>query len=138
MTADPTDVKPRLVFRETGLFVPFTLPVAWARADFLSENSRNGHFVKAAATRQVKTAVKLMAHGKPRMKRAVARITFVSSDMRRRDADNLAVLGKACLDACVSAGLLPDDSFHFVPATVQHIVKGDEKALIFELIEVDG
>lgn len=36
-------------------------------------------------------------------------------DRRRRDADNLAAVVKAVLDAVVREGLLPDDSWRYVP-----------------------
>lgn len=49
------------------------------------------------------------------MERAEVTLHWLIPDRRRRDADNMAPTLKACQDALVAAGVLPDDGWEHVP-----------------------
>jgi len=73
-------------------------------------SARNSMFqsVKKAAWAMIRNA------RVPALSRVTVLLVFDPPDRRRRDADNLAGALKACCDAMVAAGVVPDDSSRYV------------------------
>jgi hypothetical protein len=68
---------------------------------------RNATLKKAAWAMAVKTKI-------PALERASLLVEYQPPDARPRDADNLALAAKACLDGIVAASVLPSDSSEYV------------------------
>jgi Holliday junction resolvase RusA-like endonuclease len=67
--------------------------------------------------------------------KVVLRLTFVTGDQRRRDADNLMAAAKPALDALTSAEIIKDDdSKHLTIGEVE--IKSDKDSLPKTLIEI--
>jgi len=92
-----------------------TLP---AGIPLLSLNQRLHWAACNRATQSLKKAAWAMAlqAKAPSLQRAEITIEYQPPDRRRRDPDNLAPSGKACIDGLVLAGVLPDDSSAHVTA----------------------
>ena len=78
----------------------------------LTLNSRQHWAVKARETRVVRATAALLArkHRIPPLARCEVLLTYYPRDRRRRDADNLVGLLKACCDGLVDARVVPDDT----------------------------
>jgi Holliday junction resolvase RusA-like endonuclease len=91
--------------REFTIELPAGLPVP-------NLNDR-AHWAKSAAlTRDLKKTAWAMALQArvPALQRAEITVEYQPPGSRRRDPDNLAPAGKACIDGLVAAGVLPDDN----------------------------
>ena len=92
------------------------VPLPWTKPP-LSQNDRQHHHVKAklvsAALGEARQAIR--TRGLPPVAGANVTLHYRVADKRRRDADNLAVVLKVCLDALVAEGVLPDDSWVHCP-----------------------
>lgn len=99
-----------------------TVKLPWFRPP-LSQNDRQHHHVKAklvaAALGQARQAIREQGL-KPRTGANVT-LHYRVGDKRRRDADNLAIVLKVCLDALVLEEVIPDDSWVHVPHSGQTI-----------------
>ena len=89
-----------------------------AGLELLSANGREHWARRNRITQSLKKAAWAMAlqARTPRLERADITITYQPPDRRRRDPDNLAPSGKACIDGIVLAGVLPDDNSAHVAA----------------------
>lgn len=97
-----------------------TVDLPWKRPP-LTGNDR-GH-TRFSPFRRVKAEALVMiraAHLDP-IGAACVTLHWRIPDRRRRDADNLGPTLKACQDALVEAGVLPDDSWQHVPAATCRI-----------------
>lgn len=92
------------------------IPLPWTRQP-LSQNDRGSwhgkHRVTQAAIVQAGAAIR--AAGVQPITGARVILHLWAKDRRRRDTDNLAPTLKACMDALVDEGILPDDSWVHVP-----------------------
>lgn len=90
------------------------VPLPWARPP-LSGNDR-GHTRYSPFTRVKGEAQVAIRAAKLRpVVGANVTLVWLIPDRRRRDADNMAATLKACQDALVAEGVLPDDSWVHVP-----------------------
>lgn len=90
--------------RETTLALPPGLPL-------LNANQRLHWAVKNRRAQDLKRAAWAASKNGKVLSTDKASITveYQPPDRRRRDADNLAPTGKACIDGLVLAGVIPDD-----------------------------
>jgi crossover junction endodeoxyribonuclease RusA len=81
------------------------------RVHLLTANQRLHWAQKAARNRIIRTRAKVAAQTCS-FSYPAAKVTVLVGypDNRRRDVHNLMPTVKACIDGCVDAGLLPDDS----------------------------
>lgn len=105
MNAEPT---------AEGPLTPFTgtihIPIATMTGNPLSLNSRAHWGAKAAATKRWRSFAAMHADRYPELPYVDVTLTWVVSDRRRRDEDNLYPLLKALCDGLVDAGVVPDDT----------------------------
>jgi crossover junction endodeoxyribonuclease RusA len=87
----------------------WTLTLPWTSPP-LTLNGRDHWAVKARKTRQARDATRLLAHGIPPLACCQVLLTYFPPDARRRDADNLVALLKACCDGLADAGVVRDDT----------------------------
>jgi len=80
-------------------------------ANLLTANQRMHHHERARIVRILRRAAADAAasQGAPRLERAHIVVHVAWPDRRRRDAHNLYVTAKACIDGLVDYGLIPDD-----------------------------
>jgi crossover junction endodeoxyribonuclease RusA len=87
----------------------------------LSLNDRSHWRSKAAKTAEVRNTVKLLVRGVKPAGRVAILLTYVPRDRRRRDRTNLVATYKACVDGCVDAGVIPDDTPEFLDELMPEI-----------------
>jgi hypothetical protein len=94
------------------------IPLPWTTPP-LAQNDRQHWATKARAFGAAKTTARwaIRAAKVPRIVGAVVTLHYRVPDMRVRDSDGPAPTLKACLDALVAEGVLPDDSWVCVPAS---------------------
>lgn len=94
-----------------------TVPLPWQRPPLTGNRTRGNPQARA---REVKAALEAArcairaAHLEP-VAAADVTLHLRMPDRRRRDADGLFPTLKACIDALVLEGVLPDDSWRYVP-----------------------
>lgn len=95
-----------------------TIPLPWT-APPVSQNDRQHHHVKAKAVARALAEARLAirAAGIEPIVGAVITLHYRVPDLRRRDADNLAVVLKVCQDALVAEGVIPRDDWVHVPSS---------------------
>jgi crossover junction endodeoxyribonuclease RusA len=77
----------------------------------LSLNDRTHWRVKAKHTADIRAWIREWAwHHVPACSVTDVTLHYVPRDARRRDADNLVPILKACCDGLVDAGVVPDDT----------------------------
>lgn len=77
----------------------------------LSLNDRTHWRVKAKHTADIRAWIREWAwHHVPACSATEVELHYVPRDARRRDADNLVPILKACCDGLVDAGVVPDDT----------------------------
>ena len=77
----------------------------------LSLNDRTHWRVKAKHTADIRAWIREWAwHYVPPCSATEVELHYVPRDARRRDADNLVPILKACCDGLVDAGVVPDDT----------------------------
>jgi Holliday junction resolvase RusA-like endonuclease len=105
----------------------------------LSPNKRLHHIPVYKAKRAAKEEMMwlVLEHGVPKepMQKARIDITFVASDKRRRDLDNLFASMKPYIDGLVEVGLLWDDSADRVTYTIRYEL-GEKPNTIISIQEV--
>lgn len=91
---------------------PVVIHLAISRDILLTSNQRLNRWEKARRTRAIRDMANVMCrYTRARlMQAATLEVVVKWPDHRRRDAANLEPTGKAAIDGCVDAGLLPDDS----------------------------
>lgn len=103
----------------------------------LTLNARQHHIVRAkqvAAIRREAAEVIALADV-PALEHVTTWIEYSPKDLRRRDPINLIPMLKACEDAIVDCGIVPDDNPLYVRSAMPEIVgKNDLKRGIFWLI----
>lgn len=100
-----------------------TIRLPW-EAPPLNQNDRRQHMAKARAVKAVIDACRYAIRAQkpqPITEPVVFTIHYRMPNRIRRDCDNLAHLGKACLDAVVLEGVLPADDFRYVTRTAQEL-----------------
>lgn len=108
--------------RRWQIELPFTRP--------LSLNHRVHYMVRAKATAEVRAAAAEVVElaGVPPLTHLRSWIEYSPRDQRRRDPINLIPTLKACEDALVDAGVVPDDNPEFVESVMPKILpKNDER-----------
>lgn len=94
------------------------IPLPWTSPP-VSQNDRQHHHVKAKAVARALAEARLAiraAQVEP-IVGAVVTLHYRVPDLRRRDADNLAVVLKVCQDALVAEGVIPRDDWVHVPSS---------------------
>ena len=94
------------------------IPLPWTSPP-VSQNDRQHHHVKAKAVARALAEARLAiraAQVEP-IVGAVVTLHYRVPDLRRRDADNLAVVLKVCQDALVAEGVIPRDDWIHVPSS---------------------
>lgn len=102
--------------RSWRILLPFSRP--------LSLNHRMHYMVRAKLTREVRAAAGevITEAGIPPIERLRAWIEYEPRDKRRRDPINLIPTLKACEDALVDCGVVPDDNPEFVESVMPKIL----------------
>ena len=105
----------------------------------LSPNKRLHHMpvylAKRSAKYEMRWLVKELGVPKEPMQKARIDITFVASDKRRRDLDNLFASMKPYIDGLVEVGLLWDDSADRVTYAIRYEL-GEKPNTIISIQEV--
>lgn len=119
-----------------------TIGLPWPKPP-LSQNDRDerkrGGARKIAEVKE-QARLSIRAARVPPMTAANVTLHYRVPDMRRRDADNLAVLLKACQDALVDCGIIPRDDWVHVPSATCRIhppTKGQQGAMWLTLSHPD-
>ena len=102
----------------------------------LHANKKWNHWApKAAMVKSVRLATKLQAHRIPDLGKCEVTLTWIVTDHRVRDVDNLWPLVKACCDGLVDAEVAKDDRPEFMvkPAPIIRWVPKSEGPARFEL-----
>lgn len=123
----------------------FTLPLPYGRRLPLSANQarstthfRTQHKVKLGVHADIATIA--AAHKVPALAGADLLLTWQLPNRVRRDADSLSWLLKACADALVVAGVLPDDNWRHVQDMTMRVlppVKDMEGEMTLTITERD-
>lgn len=102
-----------------------TIPLPWLRPPATSNQRGNWRADaprRKAARDGARWAIRARASSLPKLTPPIAfTIHWQIPDAITRDADGLALTGKACLDACVDERLIPGDSWRIVRLTAQTI-----------------
>lgn len=105
----------------------YTLPLPYGRRLPLTANQarsrahyRTQHRVKLEVHADVATLV--AAHRIPPLAGADLLLTWRLPDRVRRDCDGMTWVLKACSDALVRAGVLPDDDWRYVRETTMRVI----------------
>ena len=102
---------------------PVTIPLPWGRPPLTGNRTRGNPYARA---KEVDDAFRIasfaicQAGPRPTVGANVT-LHYRPKDRRRRDADGMFPTLKACLDALVKTGVLPDDSWVHVPAATCRI-----------------
>lgn len=118
----------------------YEIPLPWPKPP-LAQNDRQHHMVKARAFAKAKAeaVAAIQAAVIPPIVGADVTLHYQVPNRIRRDSDGPAPTLKACLDALVAAGVLPDDSWVHVPRSGHEIhppVKGEPGRVWLELADV--
>ena len=98
------------------------IPLPWDKPPLTGNRTRGNPYARAAEVKRAKTDAEWAFDGPiPAIVGAEVTLHYRPKDRRRRDADGLAPTLKVCLDALVSSGVLPDDSWVHVPAATCRI-----------------
>lgn len=89
--------------RDHIIRLPYTKPP-------LSLNDRKHWRAKAKITADIRRHVAEQSQAIPACSASEVWLHYVPRDGRRRDADNLVPILKACCDGLVDAGVVPDDT----------------------------
>ena len=89
------------------IVLPWTKPL-------LNLNSRQHWAAKARDTDAVRSVTALLCRDVAKADKVRVLLTYTPRDKRRRDADNLVGMLKACCDGIVDAGVVPDDTPEFM------------------------
>lgn len=104
----------------------WTIRLPWQRPP-LSLNDRSHWRTKAAMTAEVRQTTKLLLRGggwEPADRVAII-LTYYPADNRRRDRTNIVATYKACVDGCVDAGVIPDDTPEYLDEHMPVIARAD-------------
>ena len=98
------------------------IPLFW-KAPPVTQNDRQHHHVKARAVARALAEARLAIRAARVTPILGANVTlhYRVPDLRRRDADNLAVTLKVAQDALVAEGILPRDDWVHIPRSSQQI-----------------
>lgn len=114
-----------------------TIPLPWEKPP-LTGNDR-GH-TRYTPFARVKAEARCAIHNAKVRPLVGANVTlhWRIPNKRRRDSDNMGPTLKACLDALVAEGVLPDDSWVHVPKSGNeiHPPNGEDAAMWVELSDV--
>src|SRR5690242_4334253 len=101
------------------ILLPWTTPPITLNPGLRSSSA----WVKADKVRTAKAqaVAAILAANIPPTSGANSTLHYRVPDRRRRDADNLAATLKVCQDACVTAGVLVEDSWVTVPSATCRI-----------------
>lgn len=105
----------------------------------LSMNGREHHMVKARKVRQMRLtaySIALVRHLPVGLDHVTVALVYRPRDKRRRDADNLVPVLKACCDGLVDYGLTADDTPDQMTKHMPRIeapVKGQPGAMWLEI-----
>ena len=89
----------------------WTTRVGMYRTPPLSLNDRKHWRAKAKITAEIRAYIREWAfYTVPACSASEVELHYVPRDARRRDADNLVPILKACCDGLVDAGVVPDDT----------------------------
>lgn len=102
--------------RSWRILLPFTRP--------LSLNHRTHYMVRAKLTREVRgmAGEVIQEAGVPALEHLRAWIEYEPRDIRTRDPINLIPTLKACEDALVDCGVVPDDNPKYVESVMPKIL----------------
>lgn len=81
----------------------------WPRPP-LNANQRLHWAAKAKKTRDIRDCTRLFAMSMDPAEHITVQLTWVVTDKRRRDSDNIYPTFKAMCDGLVDAGIVPDDT----------------------------
>lgn len=105
----------------------------------LSLNHRTHYMVRAKATAEVRAGAAEMIElaGVPPLAHLSACVVYSPRDARRRDPINLIPTLKACEDALVDCGVVPDDNPSFVQSVMPQIIakNDDRRGFLWFVIE---
>jgi crossover junction endodeoxyribonuclease RusA len=76
----------------------------------LTANQRLHWRERATRTAAIRSTTRFMAHRIPELGRCEVELTWIVTDRRRRDADNIVPTLKAMCDGLVDAGVVSDDT----------------------------
>lgn len=101
----------------------------------LSPNFRSHWAEKSRAVNDYRTYVRIRAmQAKPRdwhtLEKATISVTFVATDKRRRDLDNLLSSVKAGIDGLIDASIIKDDSAQHLSYGSIKLIQGEEPKTI--------
>lgn len=87
------------------------LQLPWSKPP-MSLNDRDHYQVKRRKTAMIRNTTHLLVKQAkiPALRRCSVQLWYAPTDRRRRDADNLAPVAKACCDGVVDAGVVRDDT----------------------------
>lgn len=100
-----------------------TISLAISRDVLLTSNMRPHWATKARHTRAIRDMAWILAKHQRVQLMPAATLEVVTKwpDHRARDAESIAPTSKAAIDGCVSAGLLTDDSSHYLKSVTFRI-----------------
>ena len=119
-----------------------TIPLTWTRPPLTGNRTRGNPYARAQEVKDAKAdaafAIYWARVRKPKGRVEVT-LHFRPATKHRRDADGMFPTLKACLDALVTYGVLPDDGWQHVPAATCriHPPNGEPAAMWLELTAVD-
>ena len=117
-----------------------TIPLPWPKPPLTGNRVRGNVYARANEVAAAKQGAQWAIRAAKPAAVIGAEVTlhFRPKDKRRRDADGLAPTLKVVLDALVTEGILPDDSWVHVPAATCriHPPNGEPAAMWLTLEEV--
>lgn len=110
----------------------------WKGKPPLTLNQRLHWREKAKRTQVTRDAVTWLVKALrlPSQEHISVQLHYATGDMRRRDQDNLVPTLKVCLDGCVRAGLVADDTPELVTWWAPEIVNGPGKRRLWITIHI--
>jgi crossover junction endodeoxyribonuclease RusA len=114
------------------------IPLPWPKPPLTGNRTRGNPYARAQEVKVAKDqAIVAVARVARRpLEGAEVTLHFRPVNKQRRDADGLTPTLKVCLDALVVQGVLPDDSWSYVPAVTCriHTPTGEPAQMWLELI----
>lgn len=107
----------------------------WPRPP-LTANQRMHHMQRARITRDVRTAAGFAFRTFPEVGRVRVELTWVVTDRRRRDVDNIVPTLKAICDGLVDVEIVPDDTPEYMDKIMPRIALGDRACVRVEVTEI--
>lgn len=107
----------------------------WPRPP-LNQNDRMHHMKRARITRDVRTAAAYAFRAFPEVARVRVEMTWVVTDRRRRDVDNIVPTLKAICDGLVDVEIVPDDTPQYMEKVMPTIERGEKPGVIVRVSEV--